>query len=176
MIEPNTLCATHQPGEEVCIENGYEHLGAKMSGCPSPDLIAVCGDPVVGRALVLLLQSAGHEAKFSSVLGSGRVVPPEALADIRLVLVTPLAGFSTGQREALLASLEEAKAKAGVLVLELAFASEETEDNSGRVVSWPCSIEKLSRRIEKALLVGQRACAYPHQNSPDEGEGAPDGA
>ncbi len=155
------LYATHQPSGEGYIEHGHRYLEAKVSGCSSSHLIAVCGDPVVGRALVLLLQGAGYEAKFSSVLSSNRAVLPGVLADIGLVLVTSLAEFSAERQRALLASLGEAAEKAGVPILELVFTSENTGDDSDRTVPWPCSIEMLSRRIEKALHVRENLCKSP---------------
>lgn len=130
--------------------------------------LAVWGDPVVGRALVLLLQGSGYEAKF---LPLSSLDESEALDGVRLLLLTPVAELGTEPREALL-SFRDRPRTAEIPVLELVRHSEETRegrarDGSWHVVPWPCSIEELERWIEAVLLpdpVWIRSLAEKHES------------
>ena len=118
--------------------------------------VAVCGDPVVGRALVLLLQGPRYDARFvpDSSLGE-----PGALEGVGLVLLAPTWELNGEGRDALLASLRGAPGAAEAPILELTSSfSEATRIEEVRVgpehtVPWPCSTEELERRIQAALLV-----------------------
>jgi hypothetical protein len=119
----------------------------------TPVTLAVRGDPVVGRALALLLSPCcGVRCLAVSSLSE-----PESLRDVRLLLLAPTPDLSAKRREAHLGSLP-AGALSGVPVLELVVSSGGTLVVS-RVseVPWPCSTEKLKRHIEAALLTDPRA-------------------
>jgi len=78
--------------------------------------VAVCGDPVVGRALVLLLQDPRYDVRFVptsslSALGS--------LKGAQLVLVTPTWELNGESRDAFLATLRRALGAAEPPILEL---------------------------------------------------------
>ncbi len=118
--------------------------------------VAVCGDPVVGRALVLLLQGPRYDARFVPASSLGE---PEALDGVGLVLLAPTWELNGEGRDALLASLRGAPGAAEAPILELTSSfSEATRIGEVRVgsehtVPWPCSTEELERRIQAALLV-----------------------
>ncbi len=117
-------------------------------------MVVICGDPVVGRALVLLLQRSRYDARFSPCAS---LVEPGALEGVRLLLLTPTWEINAERRQALLASLRTASSAVGAPILELRSSSERRigEDQSGseHIVPWPCSPEELERRIE-VLLAG----------------------
>jgi hypothetical protein len=134
--------------------------------------LVVCGDPVVGRLLVLLLEDSGYEVRFLPRLSLNE---SGALERVRLLLLTPTPELSSERRAALLASLKDIQeAAAGLIVLELVTPSEERrreevpDDSRGdsRVVSWhlvpwPCRFPELKRRIEAALLANSAPGADP---------------
>jgi hypothetical protein len=115
--------------------------------------IAICGDPIVGRALALLLRSDYYEVRFVPVDASGE---PGPLRDARVVVLAPPSGLSSGRREALITTLKKRAAVANIPVLELtAFSEGMRAEPAQGTVPWPCSTEELERRIEEALDVGK---------------------
>ena len=117
-------------------------------------MVAIFGDPVVGRALELLLQGSLSKARFVPTSSLGEV---GSLEGVRLVLLTPKWESNAGRREALLASLRAASGTAELPILELTTPSGGAlQGEAGRrpehTVSWPCSTEELEHRIEGALL------------------------
>ena len=79
--------------------------------------LAIWGDRAVGRILVLLLRSAGHEARFLPASSSS--LQPPLLEGIDLLILTPTRELSTERREALLSSLRDTPQTATIPVLEL---------------------------------------------------------
>ena len=118
-------------------------------------VVAICGDPVVGRTLVLLLRSSLYDARFMT---TSSLDEPGSLEDVRLVVLTPTWELNAGGCEALLASLRDRSDAAKVPpILELTSSSGGARNGNARLrpdhtVSWPCSTEELERRIEAALL------------------------
>ena len=115
----------------------------------------------MGRILVLLLRSAGHEARFlpASAASSSSLQPP-LLDGIDLLILTPTRELGTERREALLSSLRDTPETAAIPVLELVevdASSEQPPDGGGarseswHRVPWPCRIEELERRIALAV-------------------------
>jgi hypothetical protein len=130
--------------------------------------VAICGDPIVGRALALV-RSAHYEARLVPVDASGE---PGPLGDARVVVLTPAPGLSSGRREALITTLWERAAAAGTPVLELTAFSEGMRARPAHgMVPWPCSTKELERRIEVALSAagarqeGERAWAGERRHS-----------
>ena len=120
--------------------------------------MAICGDPVVGRALVLLLRGSHYDARF---LPASSLIEPGLLEGVRLVLLTPTWEFNGARRESLLASLRASSGVAEAPVLELSSSYSERRNGDGEagvgsehIVPWPCSPEELERRVEAALLAG----------------------
>lgn len=132
----------------------------------SNKIAIVGGDPLVGRALELSLQSAGYSARFldgSSV--NGAYDPLEGLG---LVLLAPR--ISAVDREAFLRRLRHASssAPARVPVLELIASSNGARDREEKeeivVVQrmlWPCQLNDLKQKIETMLLAGSRVDLSP---------------
>ena len=127
-------------------------------------VLAISGDPVVGRLLVLLLEDSGYEVRF---LPRSSLEEPGALEGARLLVLTPTPELSSERRAALVASLKDIQEAAGLIVLELVTFSEERRreeeeeeerDESGgeswQLVPWPSRLLELKRRIEAALLIG----------------------
>ncbi len=118
-------------------------------------LVAVCGDPVVGRALVLLLQGPRYDARFVPASSLGE---PGALEGVGLVLLAPTWELNGEGRSALLASLRGARGAAEAPILELTSSFSEAtrigevRAGSEHTVPWPCSTEELERRIQAALF------------------------
>jgi hypothetical protein len=110
--------------------------------------LAVCGEPVVGRALALLLRGPRYDTRFVSASAAGEVA---SLESVRLLLLTPTPGLGAERREALLATLRQATAVSGIPILELV-ACPERADRRHAQVPWPCSAAQLERCIETALL------------------------
>lgn len=130
--------------------------GAKATMRPGYSVtvpLAVCGDPVIGRALALLLGGSRYDAKY---LDAASLREPGALDGVRIVLLTPTPGSE--RSEVPLAALRDAPGGvAEVPVLRLLSFSGRTraegeQDRSEYAVPWPCSTEELKRRIETALL------------------------
>ena len=133
-------------------------VGNGPSDRPVSATVAICGDPVVGRALALVLQPARYEARFVPVLATGE---PGSLGDAQVVVLAPTPGLTAGQREVLVGTIRERLA--GVPVLELVACWTEQGHDAG-AVPWPCRTEELEQRIEDAL----RAAAA----TPTEEEGS----
>ena len=122
--------------------------GTRRGGSLQVSLV-VCGDPVVGRALALVLRDSRYDARYLPLYPPGE---SGSLEGVQLLLLGPAPRLSAGRREALSTLLKHEAAAAGVTVLELGPASgRETRGRSGRRVTWPCSVEQLKRRIEEAL-------------------------
>jgi hypothetical protein len=133
--------------------------------------LVVCGDPVVGRLLVLLLEDSGYEVRFLPRLSLNE---SGALERVRLLLLTPTPELSSERRAALLASLKDIQEAAGLIVLELVTPSEErrreevpddSRGDSWHLVPWPCRFPELKRRIEAALLANSAPGADPAAKS-----------
>jgi len=135
----------------------------------APITLVICGEPVVGRALVLVLRGSRYDVRF---LTAASLSDPGALDGVQLLLLTST--FDSRWGEDLLVELGLAPGgDAGIPVLQLIAASERTpkgETRPGHVLPWPCSIEELERRIEAVLLAGpgnrQKADRSPLPRSP----------
>lgn len=167
--------------EPATNEEGLGNPGDEGTLCRSsgPIVLAVLGNPVVGRALALLLRGPGYDARFLPALSSS---VPGSLESVRLLLLTPTPELSTERRKAFLASIRDVP---GLLemppVLELVGPSEQVweggaRDGSWYATSWPCSIEELKRSIETALLANPRAdptaCLDPRARGEKKEDGA----
>jgi hypothetical protein len=112
-------------------------------------VVIVGGDPVIGRALEVLLQAAGYHTWFLSEPVVGKL--EELLADSQLLLVAP--ALRTERRKALLNIVSGPSAPVKIPVLELLLPDEGEEHIQGqRGVLWPCSMEELKRAINAVLL------------------------
>jgi hypothetical protein len=132
---------------------GGEKDAANLEGSIA---LTILGDPVVGRALMLLLRGSGYEAKLlpASPLLSQHLSLPGS----DLLVLTPTPELSSEDREALVASLEERTSSLEMQVLELATPFQETpkggmEGERWHFVPWPCNVEELEQWIEAVLPV-----------------------
>lgn len=135
--------------------------------------LAVCGDPIICRALVLLLRDFGYDVRFlpASSLGEAR-----ALEDVHVLLLT--LEQNTERREATVESLERATDIAAIPTVELVAAFQERREPQRepawlqRKVPWPCSIRELKRHIEAALstnLIADRTARRTATTAEEEG-------
>ena len=126
----------------------------------APIDLAVYGDPIVGQALTLLLRGCRYNVKF---LFTSSLEESEALADVRLLILTPKGHLSTRCYEVLLAALENEIVAIKTPILELGIYPEENyvlpmrEDRFVLAAPWPCRIEELEQHIEAALLATSKA-------------------
>ena len=114
--------------------------------------LAICGEPVVGRALALVLRGPRYDTRFVSAFSPDEVA---SLEGVHLLLLTPTPGLSPIRREALLAALAEVTAVADIPMLELVASPELVEPRHAQM-PWPCSAEQLERFIEAVLLARAR--------------------
>jgi hypothetical protein len=126
----------------------------------APIDLAVYGDPIVGQALTLLLRGCRYHVEF---LSTSSLEESEALADVRLLILTPKGHLSTRCYEVLLAALENEIVSIKTPILELGIYPEENyvlpmrEDRFVLAAPWPCRIEELEQHIEAALLATSKA-------------------
>lgn len=107
---------------------------------------------MAGRALALLLQGVGHEAKF---VPANTLHEDNPLNEVELVLLTLTPELSSDSREAFLNTLREVSRTDRVPILKLTTGPDTQQgvDNTGGeyVLAWPCSREELLRNIEIVL-------------------------
>src|SRR5919205_3582983 len=126
----------------------------------APINLAVYGDPIVGQALTLLLRGCRYHVEF---LSTSSLEESEALADVRLLILTPKGHLSTRCYEVLLAALENEIVAIKTPILELGIYPEENyvlpmrEDRFVLAAPWPCRIEELEQHIEAALLTTSKS-------------------
>ncbi len=104
------------------------------------------GDPLVGRALELLLEGAGYEVRLLEEPDASRV--EDALHGTDVLLIDR--GLSNGRREDFLGALASTLETATIPVLALSPSDAGSAAEEDRVVPWPCKIEDLVREIEAA--------------------------
>ena len=122
-----------------------------------PISVAISGDRVASRALVLLLGSSIYKARF---LPGSALNEPEALKGVQLLLLVPAPElYSERWKASVLAPLKDTLKGGELQVVELVMSSSgrqptEEQDDSWHTVPWPCRIEELERRIEAILPRG----------------------
>jgi hypothetical protein len=118
---------------------------------PAPTTIRVMifeGDPVVGRALALLLRTCGY--------GGVRYVNRDSLEElrtlrgVRLWLLGPGWDYASLEIAAEMAGSMPAEGKGSVLGIGL--PCDGSSIRAECYVPWPCRTEDLKRRIDAALL------------------------
>ncbi len=124
-------------------------------------VIVVSGDPVVGRALELLLRSVGYGARFAT---ADSLDEPSLLDGVRLLLFFTV-GLSPERREAAMSLVESTPGTAGIPILNLVSSLDGVQAGAKDLVLWPCLVEELRRQIEAALVGG--ACPASREVSHD---------
>jgi hypothetical protein len=105
------------------------------------------GDPVIGRALELLLRTAGHDARYVARNEAERAT---TLDGLQIVLLGP--GWDADSRE-VAESIASARCAEVLPILEMGSPPDNLPSKPERFVPWPCRIADLKRRIDAALLV-----------------------
>jgi hypothetical protein len=132
--------------------------GTSSGQYSEPITLAIWGDPVVARALTLLLGSSGFETKILSGSSSDNL---QDLKGIELLILTPTPNLESEDRKAFLASVSDVLESTKILILELATLSKETREGKTQgdlwyTVPWPCKIQMLQQWIETALAERER--------------------
>jgi hypothetical protein len=117
------------------------------------NVLGVCGDPVVSRALVLILRGFDYDARLVSI---SSLSDCESLEGIRLLLLTPMPELSSERCKTLIASLADTGDTRMLPTVELVGGSVETQEGGAvegfeYFVPWPCRTEDLAQRIESIL-------------------------
>jgi hypothetical protein len=109
-------------------------------------------DMVAGRALELLLQSAGYGTRLMLETAAEELL--ETLDGVDLLLLAP--SLSARHREDFLNLANSRAETTQIPILELVTSSNEAQAGLPHRVPWPCRMEDLHGRIEAALA---RGCA-----------------
>lgn len=118
-----------------------------------PATVLICnGDPIVGRALELLLRTADYTVKY---VADDCLQRPGTLEGVRLVLLG--AGWGAQSRAAVVQAASNAPDRASISILELGEPFDGSEIEPGRNVPWPCRTEDLTRRIEAIVFAEPQA-------------------
>ena len=123
----------------------------RRGGEHSSVTLAVSGDPVVGKALMLLLRGYRYDVRFLPISSLGE---PDSLKGIGLLLLAPQSDAMG--HEAILPAVRYIPSAAEIPTMELVTTLGETLEQRARAgsictVPWPCSIEELKRQIEAKL-------------------------
>jgi hypothetical protein len=112
------------------------------------------GDPIVGRTLALLLESAGRSARY---VAPGYVERPGAFDDVGVLLLAP--PWRSDDLEKILDIVANTPAAANIPILTIGAPDDGTDAASRPTdsVPWPCRTEELRRRINAALGTGRAA-------------------
>ena len=122
------------------------------------------GDPLVGRALELLLEGAGYEVRLLAELDATGV--EDLLHGVDVLILDR--GLSDGRRGDFMGSLASTLETATIPVLSLSPGPEGNAAEEDRVVPWPCKIEDLVREIEAAR--GAAGAKEPIEDSRPQAE------
>ena len=130
---------------------GYECLIGKVQRLLADDeqalLLVFGGNPVVGKALQLLLSDIGYHTRYLPQISFDE---PDMLDGVQLLLFVGGVGARPQGNSASLA--ESIREKVKVPILELVSFSRETQAEKENLVPWPCRIDELKRRIDAVLL------------------------
>lgn len=145
----------HTPHGGYKITALVREVRVDQQGTSAPTTVVIFdGDPVIGRALELLLQA---DADYSSVryMDESSLEQPGALEEVRVVLLGPR--WSARSREAITNMVESMPATVRIPVLEVGIPADDTQVEPENYVPWPCQMEDLKRRIDAALFAGPGA-------------------
>lgn len=114
--------------------------------------LLVWGDPVICRALVLILQGPGYNARFFRATSLDEV---RTLESVQMLLLAP--ELVTERRGVWRTELVDLMSSMNIPILELVAAFEERKERLGtsawseRRVPWPCSTDELKRHIRAVV-------------------------
>lgn len=122
-------------------------------GTAGPATVLICnGDPIVGRALELLLRIADYAVKY---VADDYLERPGSLEGVRVLLLG--AGWDAGIRAAAVRAAGNAPGQASISILELGDSSDGSKSEPESHVPWPCRTEDLTRLIDAIVLAEPRA-------------------
>ena len=135
-------------------DNPAQHLEAEAtSGASSTrTTLAVCGDPIICRALVLLLRGPGYDVRY---LPAASLSVAGTLTGVQVLLLA--LEREAGRRRVIMELLDRATDAGDVHILELTDGFEGGPERrresarAERMISWPCSTEQLKQHINNAL-------------------------
>ncbi len=122
-----------------------------MSSKTRTTVAILSGNPLVGRILEFLLDSAGYEVRLLDEPDAFKL--GALLEDVDVVLLSHDLG--NGRREAFLGAMTNGLQTATIPVLALAPGPKRALAGVDRLVSWPCRIEDLAREIEASLRAAE---------------------
>jgi hypothetical protein len=117
---------------------------------PAPTTIRVVifeGDPVVGRALALLLRTCGYGVRYANRRSLEEL---RTFREIQLWLLAP--GWDYASREIAIEMAGSMPAEGKGSVLEIGLPCDGSSIRAECYVPWPCRTESLKQRIDTALL------------------------
>ncbi len=106
------------------------------------------GDPVVGRALELLLRNARYDVRY---INTNAPEAPAVPGNVGVVLLGP--GWDSRSRKAALEGIGDVVGGEEVPVLELGPPADDARLRTASYVPWPCRSEELKKRIADVLPV-----------------------
>lgn len=104
------------------------------------------GDPIVGRALEVLLRTVGYDTRY---VAHDLVGGSEAFEGVRVVLLGPR--WSARSRQTVAHAFGDSTA-AKPLILEFGSPPEGVALKPERYLPWPCRTDELKRRLNAAFL------------------------
>ncbi len=107
------------------------------------------GNPVISRALGILLRSVGYEVRLLGEPEDYRA--EELLEGVDILLLG--SGLCDGYRETFLGDIARAWDTAVIPVLSFSPNLQGGLADAERLVQWPCTTESLAQQIEAALLL-----------------------
>jgi hypothetical protein len=124
----------------------FAEVGLTLARNNSAAILIFDGEPVAGRALGLLLRTAGYDATYVTRDCTERATTFDG---IRIVLLGPR--WDANSRAAA-EKLASARRVAITPILEIGTPRDGAPNKPERFVPWPCHTEDLIRRIDVALL------------------------
>ncbi len=135
-------------------DNSTQYLEAEAGICSgsTQTTLAVCGDPIISRALVLILRGPEYDVRY---LPAASLSVAGTLAGVQILLLALERGAE--RRRIVLELLDSATDADGVHILELTAGLESIPERrlkpsrAEHKISWPCSTEQLKQHINTAL-------------------------
>ena len=125
----------------------------ESAGTEDPATVLICyGDPIVGRALELLLRNAVYAAKY--VTGD-YLERSGASRGMRVLLLDT--GWDAQSRAGAVGAASSTANRRNISILELGESFDDTKSGPESHVPWPYRTEDLTRRIDASVPAEPRA-------------------
>ena len=138
----------HKPEHTVPLREQFPEGEDRVPG-HAATVAVLGGNPIVGRALELLLRGVGYDVRLLGSPGEGEL--GALLEGTNLLLLAPMLDAATSRK--IMDEIRNVSALAALPVLALVTAPSEDPIEGGRAsqVPWPCRTVELAREIEAAL-------------------------